>query len=147
MTIDYPVNALNNIGFVCIEAKHNGKWVLCLHSRRGTWECPGGHVEKGETALEAAKRELIEETGAKDFDIVPLWDYAALDDTGAVHNNGRVYYAEIRSFNELSETSEMTRIGLFNEIPVNTTYDRDDMIDMLMRAEKAYNEYKEKGNE
>lgn len=29
----------------------------------GTWGFPGGHVELGETALEAAVRELAEETG------------------------------------------------------------------------------------
>ncbi|MGJ8622867.1 MAG: NUDIX hydrolase [Yoonia sp.] len=45
---------------------HAGR--LLLVKRRnapnaGTWGFPGGHVELGETALAAAARELVEETG------------------------------------------------------------------------------------
>ena len=42
-----------------------------------TWETQGGHIEAGEQPLDAAKRELFEESGAVDFDIQPLCDYWA----------------------------------------------------------------------
>jgi len=37
--------------------------VLHLHKRLGRWMQPGGHVDAGETAPEAARREAIEELG------------------------------------------------------------------------------------
>lgn len=47
---------------VLVIAKYNGKWLLTKHRERGL-EFPGGNVEAGESLLEAAKREVYEETG------------------------------------------------------------------------------------
>lgn len=40
-----------------------GKVLLVLHGKLGRWLQPGGHCEPGESALEAARRETLEETG------------------------------------------------------------------------------------
>lgn len=50
--------------FSVIAVRENGAWLLVRHSARKTWELPGGHREPDETPLEAACRELYEETGA-----------------------------------------------------------------------------------
>lgn len=39
--------------------------------KRGQWGFAKGHVEQGETEIEAAKREIAEETGIKDLKITP----------------------------------------------------------------------------
>ncbi len=38
--------------FAVILARSGGKWVLCRHRDRTTWENPGGHREPGETMEE-----------------------------------------------------------------------------------------------
>lgn len=58
--------------FAVIFAKSDGKFVLCKHKMRDTLEFPGGHREPNEFIVDTAKRELKEETGAKDFTFEPF---------------------------------------------------------------------------
>jgi 8-oxo-dGTP pyrophosphatase MutT (NUDIX family) len=48
---------------VAVFARHEGSVLLIKHRRLGTWLPVGGEIEPGETPLEAARRELSEETG------------------------------------------------------------------------------------
>lgn len=50
---------------VAIFARHSGRILLVKHRRLGTWLPVGGELYAGETPLEAAQRELLEETGLK----------------------------------------------------------------------------------
>lgn len=46
----------------CVAFK-NGKFLLVFNQRRNGWEFPGGKIETGESVVEAAKREALEECG------------------------------------------------------------------------------------
>lgn len=50
------------------------KWLLTAHKERG-WEFPGGKIEKGESAKQAAIREVFEETGGVLESCFPLGEY------------------------------------------------------------------------
>ncbi|MDF2686276.1 MAG: hypothetical protein K0S55_1457 [Clostridia bacterium] len=115
----YTLNELIYYKFVVIFARYKNKWVYSRHRLRDTYETAGGHIEKGETSIDAAKRELYEETGAIKFEIHPLFDYSV--HTPKDFANGQVYFAEITEIGELPE-SEMSEIKLFETIPNEMTY-------------------------
>ena len=51
--------------------KENGvKYYLLLHYGSGHWEFPKGHIEGKETEEETVRREVAEETGIKDIEIL-----------------------------------------------------------------------------
>lgn len=111
--------------FSVIISKHHGKWVFCKHKERDTYEIPGGHRESGESILETAKRELVEETGASRFSIKPICVYSVTGKNGVNQTGeetfGMLFFAEIESFsNELN--SEIELIKLFEDQPTEWTY-------------------------
>ena len=110
----FDLNADKPLKYAVICARYNGKWVFCKHKEHDTYEIPGGHREDGEDIEATAKRELWEETGAKDFDIYPVCIYSLTD-------YGMLSFAEIRSFGELPPL-EIEKINLFDDIPKNLTY-------------------------
>jgi len=140
MNKDYIAGSLDNIGFVAMAVKYKGKWVLSFtnHPQIKTWDCPGGHVEKDEEALKAAKRELYEETGAIDYDIIPVWDYQAFKEDGTFVNNGRYYFVNIREFAHIPDGSEMNKIDFFDVFPENFRYpdNSEEIFENFKRAEK-----------
>ena len=115
-----PLGEFGNYCYTVVFARYDGKWLYSRHNARTTWETPGGHIEPGETALDCAKRELYEETGATEFRIVPMFDYSVTTEKGC--SKGQVFCAYINKLGAIPPESEMAETKLFDTIPPSITY-------------------------
>ena len=115
----FPLGTFPAYKYVVILSRREGKWLFSRHKARTTWETQGGHIEAGETPVEAARRELWEESGAVEYTIRPMFDYWAGDRTGSAV--GVVFLAEVTRQEPLPE-SEMAETRLFDEQPEELTY-------------------------
>ena len=115
----HALNELKTYKYVVVLSFYRGKILLSRHRNRDTWETQGGHIERGETPLDAAKRELYEESGATRFTIAPAFDYWAGNETD--ESNGMVFVARVEELADLPD-NEMREVGLFDALPDALTY-------------------------
>ena len=55
---------------------NNKKEIAIVNQNHDSWSLPKGHIDQGESKLEAAKRELYEETGIKNANFIhPIGNY------------------------------------------------------------------------
>ena len=129
----YPLHTLGTYQFVVIISVYRGKLMLSRHKNRSTWETQGGHIEGGESLIEAAGRELYEESGAVKYLLSPAFDYRAGDEN--LRGNGVVFIAEIDEIGALPE-SEMEEVAFFYQLPPNLTYPEITPV-LLQKAKEA----------
>ena len=99
---------------ICV-CRYQGKYVFSYNKKREGWEIPGGHIEEGEYWLDAAKREMHEETGATKMNITPVCEYK-------ISTYGVLCYCEILELEDLPEEFEMSEILLSDTLPEPLTF-------------------------
>lgn len=76
--------------FKCIEAAggvvYNASGEILLIHRRGFWDLPKGKIDKGETIEQAAIREVIEETGLQQVQLIKPIRFQNLDNIATYHS-------------------------------------------------------------
>ena len=127
---------LLQVGASVIVVDPEGRILLQLRSDNHCWGYAGGSVELDESVEDAAKRELFEESGVKDAELIPVCDYWGFDDQGC--SNGVVFLAVVHSLGELPE-SEMKETGLFDKLPGELTYPMTSPV-LYREAEKVLKE-------
>ena len=103
-----------------ISAKFGNRWIFVRHHKRTTWEIAGGHVEKGETSEDAARRELMEETGALKFDMACVAAYSVKKNGKTGY--GRLYFAKVLELGPIPDISEIAEVVLLDHLPENLTH-------------------------
>ena len=111
----------DQLKYAVIMAQEEGRWLLCRHRERATWEIPGGHRETGERIEQTARRELYEETGVTDAELTPVEVYSVTREDGAT-SYGMLFLARVRARGELPKDSEIGEVMATHLLPQELTY-------------------------
>ncbi|MFT8362819.1 MAG: RNA deprotection pyrophosphohydrolase [Sporolactobacillus sp.] len=107
-------------GHVWIICRFHDQWLLTRHSKRGL-EFPGGKVEPGETAEQAARREVYEETGAHVAALRTIGQYQVIGLKETIEKT--IYYAEIDSITIRADYLETQGPYFVSEFPAHLSGD------------------------
>ncbi len=89
-----------SFGAVPFQRKNGKLSFLLIQQHQGHWDFPKGHAEGKEKPLETAEREVREETGLKEFTLLPsptfLVEYSFWKEQRRVHKRVTFFIAEVK---------------------------------------------------
>ena len=115
-------------------ARYREEWIFVRHHNRRSWEMPAGHIDPGESADQAAVRELFEEAGVVKSSIAHICDYSVM--VGRKTEYGRLYGARVEELDPHLEY-EIEELLFTVELPGHLTYPEVQSI-LFKRAEKHF---------
>jgi len=103
--------------------------VLVVNQKNTSWSLPKGHIEEGEDALIAARREIYEEAGIRDLTLVrELGSYQRF----RIGKNGGEDESELKTiFMFLFKTAESALSPIDDDNPEARWMDRDNVVRLL----------------
>lgn len=110
----------SDLKFAVIGARMDGRWLMCRHRERDTWELPGGRREPGEDIYDTARRKLWEETGATEFQLEPVAAYGVFQE-GEPPFFGALFFAEVGEQGPRPDGSEVEETRLMEDMPEGMT--------------------------
>ena len=105
-------------------ALRGDKFIMVFNPKRAGWEMPGGKEESGESDLEAAKREFLEETG-REVHVIGCTDVDGVS----------VFAGEV---GEIIGEGEM-ECCLFEDLPEPLSFPRVEYLPLILWARRVSN--------
>ncbi len=121
------IREMTSGGIVFRHGKKGQVEILLVQDPKDRWTIPKGHIEKGETARETAEREITEETGLQEMDI--------LDWLGKIHFRYRrqqslvLMTTQIYLVRAKGDTNSIKKEDFMNSIGWFTSNESLDMIE------------------
>ena len=138
MTREYPAAPRVGVGAVVL---HEGRVLLVRRGRApalGLWSVPGGLVELGETTVDAARREVEEETGldVRIAGLVGVLDRVTRDADGRVRYHWVLvdYLAYPQSNDTITAGSDAAEVRWVTIDEVDRLPITEGLVDMIRRA-------------
>ncbi len=133
-------------GVVFRHSTSNGLEILLIQDSKNRWTIPKGHIEEGETAVQTARREIGEEAGLHDVDMLGWlgkihFRYRRVDKL--VLMTTQIYLVRVRtSGDEIEKEEWMNGIKWFSFNKALDLIEYEDIAKLMLKAKTRIREEK-----